>query len=109
MRRWVRLEPGCWRPERKTRSGAISARLWLVGPVLKPPSSATSRGESPSRWSSATGARQQRVLGRVAGRRGGRQDEPARAALGVFSDLRELGDVAELVGLAELALADRAC
>jgi hypothetical protein len=54
MRRWVRREPGCWRPEMKTRSGAMSARLWLVGPVLKPPSSATSRGRSPSRLSSAT-------------------------------------------------------
>jgi hypothetical protein len=38
----------------KTRSGAIAARLSVVGPVLKPPSSATSRGESPSRSSSAT-------------------------------------------------------
>src|SRR3954447_12793819 len=49
----------------------------------------------------------QRVLARVAGRAGGGQDEPAGAAAGVGADLGDLRDVAKLVGLTELALADR--
>ena len=40
---------------------------------------------------------------------GRRQDQPARAALGVLGHLRDLRDVPELVRLAELALADRPC
>src|SRR5438132_2176596 len=52
--------------------------------------------------------RQQLALRRVARSRGGRQDESPRATLGVLRDLADLDDVSELVGLAELALADRA-
>src|ERR1035437_7609323 len=53
------------------------------------------------------GVGQQRVLARVArrGRRG--QDQPARAALGVLGHFGQLSHVPELVGLAQLALADR--
>ena len=53
------------------------------------------------------GVRQQRVLGRVARRGRRRQDEPARARLGVLCHLAQLVDVPELCRLAELALADR--
>ena len=53
------------------------------------------------------GLREQLVLAGVAGQRRCRQDQSACAALGVRRDLGDLRDVAELVGLAELALADR--
>ena len=75
--------------------------------VVKPPSSATSRGEIPSRCSSVTvcgsrvfspGLPTCDAAGRI---------RSAGAALGVRGDLRDLRDVSELVGLAELALADR--
>src|SRR4029453_10935966 len=51
---------------------------------------------------------QQTVLGRAARWRRRRQQVPAGAATGVGGDLGELDHIAELVGLAELALADRA-
>ena len=53
------------------------------------------------------GLRQQLALIWRADLAGGRQDQPARAAARVGRQLGELEDVAELVALAELALADR--
>jgi hypothetical protein len=50
---------------------------------------------------------QQAVLARVARRGRRRQQVAAGTAAGVGGDLGQLGDVAELVGLAELPLADR--
>ena len=75
--------------------------------VWKPPSSATSRGVSPSRSSSATCVGQQRVLGRVAGLVAAGMISPRAPRLGVLGHLADLRHVPELVGLAELALADR--
>src|ERR1700692_3186981 len=49
---------------------------------------------------------EQLVLGRVARRHGRREDESAGSTLGVLCDLADLQHVAELVRLAELALAD---
>jgi DDE superfamily endonuclease len=54
------------------------------------------------------GLRQQLALVRGADLAGGRQNQPARTATRVGRELGELEDVAELVALAELALADRA-
>ena len=51
---------------------------------------------------------EQAVLARVARRAGCRQHIAAGAASGVGGDLGQLDDVAELVGLGQLALADRA-
>jgi len=45
---------GCWRPEMKTRSGSRSSSCSLVGPTVKPPSSATYLGDSPRRVSAVT-------------------------------------------------------
>src|SRR5215213_832811 len=53
------------------------------------------------------GRRQERMLARVADLRGRGQDQAPRSTSGVLGHFRELGDVAELVRLAELALADR--
>ena len=91
-----------------TRLGVRALRVSLVGSVWKPPSTVTSRGESPSRSSSLTVAGQQRVLSWVA--RGGRcrEDQPAGTTSGVLRHFGELGHIAELVRLAELALPDRA-
>jgi len=50
---------------------------------------------------------QQPVLGWVAGRVGGWDDEPAHSLASVLGDLADLRDVPELGRLAELALADR--
>jgi len=54
------------------------------------------------------GLGQQAVLARIAGCTGCRQQIAAGAAAGVGGDLGELHHIAELVGLAQLALADRA-
>jgi hypothetical protein len=56
----------------------------------------------------ADGLGQQLALVGGADLAGGGQDQPARAAAGVGRQLGELDHVAELVALAELALADRA-
>ena len=82
-------------------------RVAFVGPGTVPPSRATSRGESPRPLELCDGVGQKRVLLRVA-RSGGRgQDQPARPAPRVLGQLRELGHIAEIVGLAEPAPADR--
>ena len=76
------------------------------GPGLNPPSSATSRGRRRNRSSSRTVSRSSvsscglpiwLAAGRIS---------PRHAALGVLGDLADLRDVPELVGLAELALAE---
>src|SRR5512133_2229310 len=51
---------------------------------------------------------EQAVLARVARRAGRRQHITAGAATGVGNDLGQLGDIAELAWLAQLALANRA-
>src|ERR1051325_9034395 len=90
-----------------TRAVSSGFSAWLVGPVMKPPSSAISRGRIPSRSSSATVAGSSVfsaglpicvAAGRI------RPRAPRRVCSVTFG---ELGDVAELVRLAELALADR--
>ena len=92
----------------KMRWGASGASASALVFVWKPPSSATSRGVSPSRRARRPSAAEL-VLARVARRRRRREEEAARPRLRARRHLRELLDVAELGRLAELALADRAC
>jgi hypothetical protein len=99
-----RLDGGCCRPATNTRA---SGKCWLAASTAKPPSSATSRGLIPSRSSSAAVAGSSSLsFGEPIWLANG-QNQPARAAARVRGQLGEPEDVAELIALAELALADR--
>jgi hypothetical protein len=78
----------------------------VVGPGTNPPPSATRAVEAQA-VQLGHGLGKQAVLARVARRAGRRQDIAAGTATGVGGDLSDLHHIAELVGLAELALADR--
>src|SRR5580704_2188 len=91
-----------------TRSGASCSSAWSVGPFSKPPSSAISRGLSPSRSSSAVVSGRSLLSGGLPGAVDAGRMNP-RAPRRVFRrHLADLEDIPELVWLAELALADRA-
>src|SRR5512144_144541 len=87
--------------------GCRSASASFVGPVLNPPSSATSRTLIPSRSSSATvPGSNVSSAGLPCSVEAGRISPRARGL--VFSvTSAKLRDESELVGLAQLALADR--
>ena len=81
----MRLEAGSWRPAMNTFFGARSSSALVVGPTLNPPCRATSCTRIPEPLELCDRRGQQRVLARIADLgRCGRQDQPARTALGVF-------------------------
>src|SRR5947209_6547687 len=90
-----------------TRWGESSWRASAVGRCSNPPSSATSRGRSASRCSSLVVSGSSLLSGGLPGLVDAGRMNPRAPRRGVLGDLADLNHVAELVGLAELALADR--
>jgi hypothetical protein len=95
-------------PTRDERSGGCQPGQGLGGrPGDKPAVEGDLARSQPQAIQLGHGLGQQTVLARVAGCAGRREQIAPGAATGVGGDLGQLGDLAELVGRAELALADR--